>query len=86
MNPIGLEFMHLYFRVDSNLCTRKDHGMQRALFPFLMSDLEEKMVFLGGPRQVGKTTLALSLLFDELLRFLCAAMSHNRRRIQKLPI
>lgn len=26
------------------------------------ADLQEKMVFLGGPRQVGKTTLALSLL------------------------
>ena len=26
------------------------------------SDLRDKMVFLGGPRQVGKTTLALSLL------------------------
>ncbi len=36
--------------------------MQRALRPILLADLEEKMVFLGGPRQVGKTTLALSLL------------------------
>jgi len=27
-----------------------------------VEDLGEKMVFLGGPRQVGKTTLALSLL------------------------
>lgn len=36
--------------------------MQRALRPILLTDLEEKMVFLGGPRQVGKTTLALSLL------------------------
>ncbi|MFC1559456.1 AAA family ATPase, partial [Gemmatimonadota bacterium] len=26
------------------------------------ADLAEKMVFVGGPRQVGKTTLALSLL------------------------
>ena len=38
--------------------------MQRDLVPVLMADLEEKMVFLGGPRQVGKTTLALSLLDD----------------------
>jgi predicted AAA+ superfamily ATPase len=30
----------------------------------LQRDLERKMVFLGGPRQVGKTTLAKSLLFD----------------------
>ncbi|MFN0117521.1 MAG: ATP-binding protein [Elusimicrobiota bacterium] len=28
----------------------------------LRSDLKQKMVFLGGPRQVGKTTLALGLL------------------------
>ncbi len=30
----------------------------------LARDLKEKMVFLGGPRQVGKTTLAKSLLSD----------------------
>jgi uncharacterized protein len=29
---------------------------------FIEKDLEEKMVFVGGPRQVGKTTLALNLL------------------------
>lgn len=34
----------------------------RYLTPFIRSDLKEKMVFLSGPRQVGKTTLALSLL------------------------
>ncbi len=33
----------------------------RYLRSFVQSDLEEKMVFLGGPRQVGKTTLARSL-------------------------
>ena len=26
------------------------------------ADLADRMVFIGGPRQVGKTTLALSLL------------------------
>ena len=36
--------------------------MKRYLQEFIRKDLEEKMVFLGGPRQVGKTTLALSLL------------------------
>ncbi|MBI2606577.1 MAG: ATP-binding protein [Deltaproteobacteria bacterium] len=30
--------------------------------PFLREDLKTKMLFLGGPRQVGKTTLALRLL------------------------
>jgi len=36
--------------------------MDRYLTAAIREDLEEKMVFLGGPRQVGKTTLALSLL------------------------
>lgn len=30
----------------------------RSLSPFIQKDLEKKMVFLGGARQVGKTTLA----------------------------
>lgn len=34
----------------------------RSLAPSIRSDLERRMVFIGGPRQVGKTTLALSLL------------------------
>jgi len=36
--------------------------MDRYIKAFVEQDLREKMVFLGGPRQVGKTTLALSLL------------------------
>ena len=36
--------------------------MKRYLQEPVRKDLGEKMVFLGGPRQVGKTTLALSLL------------------------
>jgi len=31
---------------------------KRYLYSHLASDLKEKMVFVGGPRQVGKTTLA----------------------------
>lgn len=34
----------------------------RILLPFIRADLEEKMVFVSGPRQVGKTTMALTLL------------------------
>lgn len=34
---------------------------ERYLTPFLQKDLKKKMVFLGGPRQVGKTTLAQTL-------------------------
>jgi predicted AAA+ superfamily ATPase len=36
--------------------------MKRYLESFIKQDLNEKMVFVGGPRQVGKTTLALALL------------------------
>ncbi len=35
---------------------------RRYLTPYIQPDLKEKMVFLSGPRQVGKTTLALHLL------------------------
>lgn len=35
---------------------------ERYLTPFIRQDLKGKMVFLSGPRQVGKTTLALQLL------------------------
>lgn len=31
---------------------------ERYLYPLVIEDLHEKMVFVGGPRQVGKTTLA----------------------------
>lgn len=31
---------------------------KRYLHPHIVSDLKEKMVFVGGPRQVGKTTMA----------------------------
>ena len=34
----------------------------RYLVPCVLEDLEEKMVFIGGPRQVGKTTLATGLV------------------------
>ena len=36
--------------------------MERYLNRYIADDLNEKMVFLGGPRQVGKTTVALHLL------------------------
>ena len=35
--------------------------MERALAPFIQADLARKMVFLSGPRQAGKTTLARQL-------------------------
>ena len=40
--------------------------MPRYSQPFIYKDLIKKMVFLGGPRQVGKTTLSKSLGYDQL--------------------
>lgn len=42
---------------------------KRYLSDFILSDLKEKMVFLGGPRQVGKTTLAKNLGENEYARY-----------------
>ncbi len=39
--------------------------MKRYLEDALYPDLKEKIVFLSGPRQVGKTTLARSLIFTQ---------------------
>ena len=36
--------------------------MKRYLTTYIEKDLKRKMVFLGGPRQVGKTTVALQLI------------------------
>lgn len=35
---------------------------KRPISTYIIKDLEKKMVFLGGPRQVGKTTLAQTLI------------------------
>ena len=37
------------------------NNMHRFYTPFITHDLERKMVFVGGPRQVGKTTLCQSI-------------------------
>ena len=34
----------------------------RYILPYVIKDLVKKMVFIGGPRQVGKTTMAKYLL------------------------
>lgn len=34
----------------------------RYITPFILEDLKKKMVFVGGPRQVGKTTIAKAIL------------------------
>jgi predicted AAA+ superfamily ATPase len=37
---------------------------KRYLTPFIVEDLKQKMVFVSGPRQVGKTTLSKELITD----------------------
>ena len=37
----------------------------RYITPFVLEDLGKKMVFVGGPRQVGKTTLAKAILSED---------------------
>ena len=37
----------------------------RYIEPYVRDDLKKKMVFVGGPRQVGKTTMAKSILVQE---------------------
>ena len=43
--------------------------IDRYLTNQIKNDLSEKMVFLDGPRQVGKTTLALSIKILEHVYF-----------------
>jgi predicted AAA+ superfamily ATPase len=50
-----MEFRRVYFAVGWKT------AMNRYCKPFIYQDLEKKMVFIGGPRQVGKTTLSKSL-------------------------
>lgn len=41
----------------------------RYLTPYILADLKEKMVFLSGPRQVGKTTLSQKIGKDDFKQF-----------------
>jgi uncharacterized protein len=56
--------------------------MERYLHAALIEDLRKKMVFLGGPRQVGKTTLARSLP-EASLGYLNWDIPKDRARILK---
>jgi predicted AAA+ superfamily ATPase len=55
----------------------------RYLDPFIRNDLEKKMVFLGGPRQCGKTTLAKSLLGKDTTHYFNWDFDEDRRAILK---
>lgn len=50
---------------DNGLKSSTLEFMKRYLEKFIIQDLTEKMVFLGGPRQVGKTTLGLNILSNK---------------------
>ena len=54
--------------------------MRRYLQSQIEADLREKMVFLGGPRQVGKTTLARAL-FDDPAGYLNWDIPTHREKI-----
>lgn len=56
--------------------------MKRYLQKQIIKDIKRKMVFLGGPRQVGKTTLALQLLEDRK-NYLNWDKSEHREKILK---
>jgi predicted AAA+ superfamily ATPase len=58
--------------------------MERVLTTQILADLKEKMVFLGGPRQVGKTTLAQSLSHQD--SYLNWDYPSDRKRILKLDL
>lgn len=60
---------------------------KRYLFDQIKKDLSKKMVFIGGPRQVGKTTLALQFTKNEK-GYLNWDIAENREQILKneLPV
>ena len=59
--------------------------MHRYNQPFILQDLQQKMVFIGGPRQVGKTTLSRSLCQGDFAQsvYLNWDSSENRQAILK---
>ncbi len=62
---------------------------QRYLFKQILKDLNEKMVFLAGPRQVGKTTLCQSILATQKNGvYLNWDLADHRKKIlkQELPL
>lgn len=62
-------------------------GLIRYLAPAIRADLARKMVFLSGPRQVGKTTLARAMLRTDEDGYLNWDVAGHRERIlgQQLP-
>lgn len=61
---------------------------QRYLLKQVKTDLVKKMVFVGGPRQVGKTTMALQLLKGQTAAYLNWDTASHREKIlrRQLPL
>ena len=57
--------------------------MKRYCEPYIYSDLQKKMVFVGGPRQVGKTTVARAILEKIPGEYLNWDRDQDRKAIQK---
>jgi len=57
----------------------------RYITPYILDDLHSKMVFISGPRQVGKTTLAKGILSDHFSsgRYLGWDLDEDRQDILK---
>ncbi len=55
--------------------------MERSLKTTILEDLSEKMVFIGGPRQVGKTTFAKSLLSQDSTVYLNWDNREDKKKI-----
>lgn len=60
---------------------------KRYLFGQILSDIKQKMVFVGGPRQVGKTTMGKSFLGNKQKGYLNWDIAKDREMIlkQELP-
>jgi len=57
--------------------------IERYLKDQIQKDLDKKMVFVGGPRQVGKTTLALRILKENRAGYLNWDVPEHREKILK---
>lgn len=58
-------------------------SMKRSLEPFLQKDLNEKIVLLSGPRQVGKTTLSKAL-YSKNVEYFNVDHEEHRLLLQKM--
>jgi predicted AAA+ superfamily ATPase len=59
-------------------------AMQRDIENSVLADLEKKMVFLGGPRQVGKTTLSKTIFPKNKTHYFNWDNTQDRKRILEL--